>query len=71
MNFLADVFNLLNAQRAVVLDERYNVAEFDDAGYVCGSKPGTDDEKRCNSSSKRPLFRTAPRQLRLGLRVSF
>lgn len=71
VNFLVDVFNLLNAQRPVVLDERYNLSEFDDAGYVCGSKPGSDDEKRCNASYGKPIFRTLPRQLRLGLRVSF
>ena len=71
VNFLVDVFNLLNAQRAIVLDERYNTSEFDDASYVCGSKPGSDDEKRCNSYYGKPIFRTSPRQLRLGVRVSF
>ena len=71
VNLLVDVFNLLNAQRAVVLDERYNLSEFDDASYACGSKPGSDDEKRCNSYYGKPIFRTPPRQLRLGLRVSF
>jgi outer membrane receptor for ferrienterochelin and colicin len=71
VNFLLDVFNLLNAQRPIVLDERYNLAEFDDASYVCGTKPGSDDEKRCNSYYGKPVFRTPPRQLRLGLRVSF
>lgn len=71
VNFLVDVFNLLNAQRPVVLDERYNLSEFDDAGYTCGSRPGSADEKRCNAYYLRPIFRTPPRQLRLGLRVSF
>jgi len=71
VNFLLDVFNLLNAQRPIVLDERYNLSEFDDASYVCGSKPGSDDEKRCNSYYGKPIFRTPPRQLRLGLRLSF
>lgn len=71
VNFLLDVFNLLNAQRPIVLDERYNLSEFDDAGYVCGSKPGSDDEKRCNAYYGKPIFRTPPRQLRVGMRVSF
>ena len=71
VNFLVDVFNLLNAQRALVLDERYNLSEFDDATYICGSKPASADEKRCNSYYLKPIFRTPPRQVRLGLRVSF
>ncbi len=71
VNFLLDVFNLLNAQRPTLLDERYNLSEFDDASYVCGSKPGSDDEERCNSYYGKPIFRTPPRQLRIGLRLSF
>jgi hypothetical protein len=71
VNFLVDIFNLLNAQRPLVLDERYNLSEFDNASYICGSKPGSADENRCNSYYLKPIFRTPPRQLRLGLRVSF
>ncbi len=71
VNFLLDVFNLLNAQRPVLLDERYNISEFSDASYVCGSKPGSSDEERCNSYYGKPIFRTPPRQLRIGLRLSF
>jgi outer membrane receptor for ferrienterochelin and colicin len=71
VRFLMDVFSLLNAQKPLLLDERYNTSEFDDASYVCGSRPGSDDEKRCNSYYGKPIFRTGPRQVRFGLRVSF
>ncbi len=71
VNFLADVFNVLNLQKPVALDERYNLSQFQDNAYVCGSVPGSDDEKRCNAFYKQPILRTSPRQLRFGLRVSF
>ena len=71
IDFLFDVFNLLNVQRAVALDERYNLSQFDDASYVCGSSPGSADEERCNPYYGKPVQRTAPRQVRFGARISF
>jgi hypothetical protein len=78
INAIVDIFQLLNVQRATFLDEAYNTAQFDNANYICGSQPGSADEARCNSvpnvtkgGYKTPLSRTAPREVRFGLRVSF
>lgn len=69
VNAMVDVFQLLNAQRATFLDERYNTAQFDNANHVCGT--GGADDAVCNSFYKSALARTAPRSVRFGLRVSF
>jgi hypothetical protein len=69
VNALVDIFHVLNAQRPVFLDERYNNAEFADANHVCGS--GGPDEANCNPFYGTPLSRTTPRSVRFGLRVSF
>lgn len=71
VNLLADVFNVLNAQRAVVLDQRYNFAEFANADYVCGSSASDVDESKCNERYKEAFLRQAPRSIRFGARVSF
>lgn len=80
INVLLDVFNVLNAQRAILLDQRYNFSEFSNADYICGSNADPDDEAKCNSRAgeppseqryKKAFLRQAPRTLRLGLRVSF
>jgi hypothetical protein len=71
VNLLADVFNLLNAQRPILLDQRYNFAEFADADYVCGSNSSAVDEGKCNERYRQAFLRQAPRSLRLGARVSF
>jgi hypothetical protein len=71
VNALVDIFQLLNSQRAIFLDERYNTAQFENPNYVCGSQPGSTDEGACNSFYKTPLSRTLPRSVRFGLRVSF
>ena len=71
VNLLADVFNVLNAQRAVVLDQRYNFAEFANADYVCGSSASNVDESKCNERYKEAFLRQAPRSIRFGARVSF
>ena len=71
VNFLVDVFNLLNAQKAVLLDQRYNFAEFSNADYVCGSSVTDPDEEKCNDRFGKAFLRQAPRSARLGLRVSF
>jgi hypothetical protein len=69
VNALVDIFQLLNAQRAVFLDERYNTAEFQDPNHVCGT--GGPDDAACNQFYKTALARTLPRSVRFGLRVSF
>jgi outer membrane receptor for ferrienterochelin and colicin len=71
VNLLADVFNLINAQRPILLDQRYNIAEFADASYICGSNPSSPDEGNCNERYKQAFLRQAPRSLRLGARISF
>jgi hypothetical protein len=71
VNALVDIFQVLNSQRAIFLDERYNTAQFENPNYVCGSQPGSVDEGACSSYYKTPLSRTLPRSVRFGLRVSF
>ena len=71
VNLLAAVFNLFNAQRPVLLDQRYNFAEFENASYVCGSSAASPDEGKCNSRYKQAFQRQAPRSVRFGMRVSF
>jgi len=60
INFLADIFSLLNAQRAVLLDQRWGFAEADNASPT-----------PVNPNYGQAILRTRPRALRLGLRVSF
>jgi len=71
VNLIADVFNVLNAQRPILLDQRYNFQEFANADYVCGSSPGSEDEGKCNERYGKAFLRQAPRSLRLGARISF
>jgi Carboxypeptidase regulatory-like domain/TonB dependent receptor-like, beta-barrel/TonB-dependent Receptor Plug Domain len=60
VNFLADVFSLLDAQRPVLLDQRWGFQESDNAL----SAPS-------NPSYGKAVLRTPPRTLRLGARISF
>ncbi len=55
-----DVFNLLNAQRAILLDQRWGFQEADNASPT-----------PVNPDYKKPVLRTPPRSLRVGVRVSF
>jgi hypothetical protein len=71
VNALVDIFQLLNSQRPIFLNEQYNNAEFQNPNYVCGSQPGSVDEGACNPYYKTALARTLPRSVRFGLRVSF
>ena len=71
VNLLADLFNLLNAQKPILLDQRYNFAEFADADYVCGSNRSGVDEPKCNERYGKAFLRQSPRALRLGARISF
>lgn len=60
VNFLMDVFNLLNAQRPLLLDQRWGFQESDNASPT-----------PVNPDYGKPILRTAPRSVRLGIRVSF
>ncbi len=60
VNFLVDVFNILNAQRPVLLDERWGFQESDNASPT-----------PVNPNYKKAVFRTPPTSARLGARVSF
>ena len=71
VNLIADVFNVLNAQRPILLDQRYNFQEFANADYICGSDPSNVDEGKCNERYGQAFLRQAPRSLRLGARISF
>jgi hypothetical protein len=59
VNLLFDVFNLLDAQQPIVLDERWDFQEADNASPV-----------PTNPDYKKPVLRTPPRSFRLGVRVS-
>jgi outer membrane receptor for ferrienterochelin and colicin len=71
VNLIADVFNLFNAQKPILLDQRYNFQEFANADYICGSDPASEDEGKCNERYGQAFLRQAPRSLRLGARISF
>ena len=60
VNLILDVFNLLDAQRAVLLDERYGFQESDNA-LAAPANPGYG----------KAALRTQPTSARLGVRVSF
>ncbi len=60
IHFLLDIFNLLNAQRAVLLDQRYGFAEADNH-----------EPTPVNPGYKQPVLRTPPTSFRFGVRLSF
>jgi hypothetical protein len=55
-----DVFSLLNAQRPILLDQRWGFAVADNASPV-----------PINPAYGEPVIRTPPRTIRAGLRISF
>ncbi len=59
-NLLADVFNILNVQRAILIDQRWGFQEADNAA-----------ETPVNPGYGKAVLRTPPTSFRLGLRVSF
>ncbi|HYS53861.1 MAG TPA: TonB-dependent receptor [Thermoanaerobaculia bacterium] len=65
VNILLDVFNLLDAQRPVLLDERWGFTESDND--LATPAPGPNNEPRY----LKPLLRTPPRSTRLGVRLTF
>lgn len=60
LNLLVDVFNLLDAQRAVLVDQRYGFQEADNSSPT-----------PVNPNYKKALLRTPPTTARIGVRVSF
>ena len=60
VNLLLDVFNVLNAQRPILLDQRWGFQEADNASPT-----------PVNPGYKKPVLRTPPTSFRLGVRVSF
>jgi carboxypeptidase family protein/TonB-dependent receptor-like protein len=60
VNLLLDVFNLLNAQRAILLDQRWGFQEADNSSPT-----------PVNPGYKKPVLRTPPTSFRFGVRVSF
>ncbi|MEA2604761.1 MAG: hypothetical protein QOF89_5753 [Acidobacteriota bacterium] len=60
VNLLFDVFNLLDAQRPILLDERWGFQEADNASPT-----------PVNPDYRKPVLRTPPRSLRVGVRLSF
>ena len=71
VHFLASLFNVLNKQQTIQVDQRYNLVQFTDPNYICGSQPGSPDDLKCNNSYLQGTQWQQPRTLRLGLRVSF
>jgi hypothetical protein len=71
LNALVDIFSLLNVQRATFLEEAYNIGQFSNANYVCGSSTTDPDQALCNPYYGKPIARTSPRSVRFGMRVSF
>jgi hypothetical protein len=71
LNALVDIFSLLNVQRATFLEEGYNIGQFANASYVCGSDSSNPDQALCNPFYGKPIARTSPRSVRFGMRVSF
>ena len=60
VNFLLDVFNVLDAQRPVLLDQRWGFEEADNASPT-----------PVNPNYLEPVLRTPPTTFRLGVRLSF
>jgi hypothetical protein len=60
INVLLDVFNVLNAQRSVLLDQRWAFEEKDNSSPT-----------PANPDYGKAILRTPPTSVRLGLRISF
>jgi hypothetical protein len=55
----------------IAVDQRYNLSEFDDPTYICGSAPGSDDEGRCNPTYGQAIARTLPTSVRFAVKLGF
>ncbi|HEV2718955.1 MAG TPA: hypothetical protein VG323_02970, partial [Thermoanaerobaculia bacterium] len=60
VNLLLDIFNILNTQRPVLLDERWGFQESDNASPT-----------PVNPDYLKPFLRTPPTSVRLGMRITF
>ncbi len=60
LNFMLDIFNVLNAQRPILIDQRWGFQEADNFNPT-----------PVNPGYGRPLLRTAPTTARVGVRLSF
>jgi len=60
VNLLLDIFNILNAQRPVLLDQRWGFQESDNASPT-----------PVNANYGKPILRTPPTSARFGVRLSF
>ncbi|HSB53769.1 MAG TPA: hypothetical protein VLD58_05410, partial [Gemmatimonadales bacterium] len=60
VNLLLDVFNVLDAQRPILLDQRWGFQEADNSSPT-----------PVNPNYGKPVLRTPPTSFRLGVRVSF
>lgn len=60
LNLLLDVFNILNAQRPILLDQRWDTQEADNASPT-----------PTNPNYGQPVLRTPPTSVRVGVRVTF
>ena len=65
---LVDVFNVLNRQRPIAVDQRYNVAEFDDPNQQCAKGS---DANGCNPFFGTAIARTSPTSVRFALKLGF
>jgi outer membrane receptor for ferrienterochelin and colicin len=65
---LVDVFSILNRQRAIALDQRYNTAEFSDPNQEC---PAGSSANGCNEFFGTAIARTSPTSVRFGLKLGF
>ena len=71
LTFLTDFFNIFNTQRIIAVDQRYNLSEFSDPNYICGSQPGSADEGKCNPTYGQAIARTLPFSVRFGAKLGF
>ena len=60
VNLMADIFNLLNAQRPILLDQRWDFAQADNTSPT-----------PTNPNYGKPVLRQPPRSVRFGARVAF
>ena len=60
LNLILDAFNLLDTQRATLLDERWGFQESDNASAT-----------PANPNYRRPVVRTSPTNVRVGMRLTF
>jgi len=65
---LVDVFNVLNRQRAIAVDQRYNTAEFEDPNQVC---PRGSSDNGCFADYGKAIARTSPTSVRFALKLGF